>query len=62
MLPDLTGKSKEAKVAAPAGKVRNFCNMPGHFAYACWKRKKRHGNFSGNENRSARGRADSSGQ
>jgi hypothetical protein len=36
----LTGKSKEVKVAASAGKVFNFCNMPGHFAYACWKRKK----------------------
>jgi hypothetical protein len=24
----LTGKSKEVKVAAPAGKIGNFCNMP----------------------------------
>ena len=54
----LTGRSKEVKVAAPAEKVCNFCNMPGHVAYTCWKRKKRHGNFSGNENRRARERAD----
>jgi hypothetical protein len=54
----LTGKSKDVKVAAPAERVCNFGNMPGHVAYACWKRKKRHGNFSGNENRSARERAD----
>ncbi|PNF20391.1 hypothetical protein B7P43_G09709 [Cryptotermes secundus] len=54
----LTGRSKEVKVAAPAEKVCNFCNMPGHVAYTCWKKKKRHGNFSGNENRRARERAD----
>jgi hypothetical protein len=27
---------------------------PCHVAYICWERKKRHGNLSGNENRSAR--------
>ncbi|PNF16824.1 hypothetical protein B7P43_G17021 [Cryptotermes secundus] len=54
----LTGRSKEVKVAASAEKVCNFCNMLGHVAYTCWKRKKRHGNFSGNEKRRARERAD----
>ncbi|PNF39993.1 hypothetical protein B7P43_G15585 [Cryptotermes secundus] len=54
----LTGRSKEVKVAAPAEKVCNFCNMPGHVAYTCWKKKKRHINFSGNKNRRARERAD----
>jgi hypothetical protein len=47
-------------VETPARKVSNFCKIPDHFAYACWIRKKRqrHGNFSGNENRIARERAD----
>jgi hypothetical protein len=54
----LTGKSKEVKVADSAGKLCNCCNMLGNFAYASWKRKKRHGNFSGNENRNARERTD----
>jgi hypothetical protein len=45
-------------MATPAGKVSNFCNMPVHFACVRWKRKKRHGNFSGNENRNARERAN----
>jgi hypothetical protein len=31
--------------------------MPGHFAHACWKREKLHGNFSANEHRSAREQA-----
>lgn len=35
----LATESKEVKVATPAGKVSNFCNMPVHFTYAYWKKE-----------------------
>jgi hypothetical protein len=53
----LASKTKAVKVETPARKVSNFCKIPDHFAYTCWK-KEVTWKFSGNESRIVGERAD----